>query len=273
MARQFNSASSQYLELASAIVAGVPLTISCWFRPASAAASYNLVNIGDAGGANYFNVYANPTGAAATIGATSAGSASGSTGDKTAVTTATYAANRWYHACAVYVSSTSRAAYLDGGGKGTDVNTSLPTAMTQTDVGAYHTGTGVFGAFNGQVAEVAIWNVDLTDVEVAALAGAGGLGGPAPLAGLPLLVRPASLVAYWPLRGEAAPELNLAPTGYSKNIAVVNGPVVVPHPDFLLPEARPRAWPRALTAAPAVAGGTTYVPRPSPGIPTAILAM
>lgn len=51
--------------------------------------------------------------------------------------------------------------------------------------------------FPGEIAELAIWNVALTDNEIYRLSG-GGSGRPA-ISRLPLQIRAASLVGYWPL--------------------------------------------------------------------------
>lgn len=224
MARNFNNSASQYLELASAPATGVPLTLACWFRPVATAATYDLINIGTSSGSIYFNLYANPTGTSPTIGAASADN---STPETIAATTTTYPANAWSHACAVYASSTSRAAYLGGAGKGTATASSAPTGLTQADVGAFHAVGGVFGAFTGQIAEVAIWNAALSDVEVAWLAGIGV----DTLVDLPLRIRRASLVAYWKLDGRTSPEWDYS--GHGNRIALVNGPSPWTSPDFL----------------------------------------
>ena len=54
-------------------------------------------------------------------------------------------------------------------------------------------------AGTGDLAEAAVWNVALTDAEVAALAR--GIH--------PFLIRPDALVAYWPILGRYSPEINL----------------------------------------------------------------
>jgi hypothetical protein len=239
MARNFIAASSQYLEIATAPVAAAPLTIACWFLPVSAAVTYDLVVIGDTVATNYFALIAsNPGSLGAISGAASAG------GEFSAITTTLFAANRWAHACATYTSATARAAFLDGGGKGTNATSVVPASPAEVDVGAYHAGASIYSPMNGQIAEVALWNVDLSDAEVAALAGRTGES----LSGLPLRIRPANLVAYWPLQGEVVPEYSWSGDGTARNLAVVGGAVAVPHPDFLLPPRR-----RGVAYAPAAA--------------------
>lgn len=115
-----------------------------------------------------------------------------------ASTTSGYSADTWHHGCAVFASATSRAAYLDGGNKGTNATNHLPSGVNRSFVGTrILSGTRAF-FLNGMVAEAGIWDIALSDAEVAALAT--GLS--------PLLVRPESLVAYWPLWGSSDPEID-----------------------------------------------------------------
>ena len=70
-------------------------------------------------------------------------------------------------------------------------------ASVSTTIGADRSGVNILhGAFQGDIAEVAIWNCAPTDVEMAAL----GKGLPADQVAAP------SLLAYWPLRGHTSPE-------------------------------------------------------------------
>jgi hypothetical protein len=94
--------------------------------------------------------------------------------------------------------------------------------------------TSTVGYFDGLIAEVGIWGAVLTDAEVASLAK--GVS--------PLMVRPQSLVAYYPLYGRGSTEpdyingLGLTPT---------NSPVAAEHPRAYRP------W------SPATPGGTAPV--------------
>src|ERR1700741_5384202 len=97
-------------------------------------------------------------------------------------------------ACGVWSASKSRSAYFNGGGKATNSATQTPSGINATAIGAFlDTSPDRYHA--GMVAEAAIWNVALTDAEVAVLAAAIS----------PLAVRPGSLVAYWPLIGNNSP--------------------------------------------------------------------
>ena len=67
------------------------------------------------------------------------------------------------------------------------------------------------------IAEAAVWNVDLTDAEVAILAAGYS----------PLFVRPQFLVAYWSLFGDSSPEPDII-GGY--DMTLNNGPTQATHP-------------------------------------------
>ncbi len=99
-------------------------------------------------------------------------------------------ANVWNQAGCVCSSTTSAYAYLNG----------VPGAIDATDVEIGNLGDTVLGAlsiqaatlyyFSGILAEVGVWNVALTTIEMAMLAAGYS----------PLFVRSANLVQYWPLR-------------------------------------------------------------------------
>lgn len=121
----------------------------------------------------------------------------------TASTGVGLSADRWYHAAAVHGSASSRIAYLDGGNKGsntTTVNGNM-ALLNETQLGAFRT---VAGAPNTIFAEYGLWNVALTDAEIASL----GKGFSVPL------IRRGSLVQYMPLvRGSQDLRGNMAETG------------------------------------------------------------
>lgn len=87
----------------------------------------------------------------------------------TAITTSSLSANTWHHVCGVFSGPASRSIYLDGGNKVTDT-TNVPGAnlagFDEIHVGSFRT---VLGSSALRVADVGIWNVALTDAEVASL--------------------------------------------------------------------------------------------------------
>lgn len=217
MARDFNG-STQYLTNANAVVSGTPLTLACWFRSDDVANAYTLMCVEKPGPANpeFFritlrgNLAGDPVTARAQVGVTAG----------VAQTTSGFSASTWHHACAVFTDATNRAVFLDGGNKGTESTNAAPSGLTTTSIGTDFV-TGSAGRhMAGLIAEAGVWNVALSDTEVAILA----------LGVSPLLVRPQSLVAYWPLIGRTSPEIDLV-GGYG--MTLTNAPTVAVHPRVL----------------------------------------
>lgn len=94
-----------------------------------------------------------------------------------------------YQVAGVFISGTNRVGYFDGGNKTTNTaDSSSGQNYNAVGVGARFSSTwGSF--FDGRVAEVGIWDVDLTDDEIASL----GKGFK------PYRIRPQNLVFYAPL--------------------------------------------------------------------------
>lgn len=192
MARSFVAASSQKLERSGAVASAYPLTLAGWFIVTDFDAlgdDVGVLCVGTVGGGEVL----------LRIGA--AGDARikasvNNVGFGTASASGAASSGVWTHGCAVFENSTSRSAYRDGGNKATNATAKNFPAVDTTTIGY----TNSFGTyFGGKIAEVAVWDVALTDDEVLTLA-----KGVSPLA-----VRSASLVAYWPLWGNYSPEIDL----------------------------------------------------------------
>jgi uncharacterized protein (DUF2267 family) len=215
MARQFNG-TNEYLEVNSAVLTAVPITMACWFNSDSASAFQVLMSIVDSSQSDEMfrlvlagDEVGDPVNAVAR-----------QTGTNTwASTTAGYSTGTWQHACGVWSANNARAAYLDGANKGTDVVASTPTGMDRTSIG--RVGDSSPGSYmDGEIAEAGVWNVALSDAEVAMLAK--GFS--------PLLVRPQSLVAYWKLvRSEDQDVVG----GF--DMTAFNTPTIAAHPSVLYP--------------------------------------
>ena len=184
MARSFANASSEYLRVSSAVVTATPLTLACWFNVNNVTAEHTLISIcDDATNTNMFALNASgvqagdPVRAYATTGV-----------GAFAVTTTGYTASTWHHAAGVFTSSTDRAAFIDGGSKGTATDDLTPTGLDRTAIAVLDR-LSPASYVDGEIAEAAIWDAALTDGEVASLAAGYS----------PLLIRPTSLKAYWPL--------------------------------------------------------------------------
>lgn len=137
-------------------------TIAARYKRASTSANARtLVSLGQSGTAN--DAFSLIVGSDASVIAR----ARDTTTQNNATTTTTANDTNWHHAAAVFTSATSRAAFLDGGGKGTSTTSRTPASSTRLRVGSLHDTTS---EMYGYVAYVAIWSIALSDAEVAQLA-------------------------------------------------------------------------------------------------------
>ena len=216
MARLFDDGSLESLSIAQAVASGTPMSMAAWVRSDEGAADQYVIQIADSGSAdNYFGINLDtnagaPTRVRAVIN------------DGTfdfAETTANWSTNTWHHVTAVFANATSRAAYLDGGNKGTDASSRSPAGLDTTIIG-YSADSTPVDPFSGRIAEVGVWNVALTDADVAQLAAGYS----------PLFVRPESLVAYYSLiRDEDQDRVG----GY--DLTPNNTPSIAAHPAVYYP--------------------------------------
>lgn len=102
--------------------------------------------------------------------------------------------NTWHHVAVVEASATDHRAFLDGAGKGTDTIDVAPKSIDTSWISRLDDGSPQH--FSGNIAGVAIWNVALTDSEIATLAAGHS----------PLRVRRGSLIHFWPCNGGQSPE-------------------------------------------------------------------
>lgn len=229
MAREFDDASSQYLS-GSTPVTAAPITVACWAKTDDTTGLDVAVSITDTGGdTNYWflgfrgDVAGDPIRWQVRAG-----------GSAQADTTSGYTADTWHHLCGVEASSGDRRVYIDGGSKGTNNTGLTPTGIDTIAVAALvRTSAGSY--LDGGVAELGVWNVALTDTEVALLAKGYA----------PPLVRPQSLVYYLPCVRDADEDIV---GGIS--MSATAGPTVSAHPRVIYPVA-PQVVPTAAAAAPA----------------------
>lgn len=190
MARVFNG-SSEYVRFGSAPVTAVPLSISARIRPGASGGGHTIFAVLNSASDNEWwrIAYNGTTDTALADSATSGGYSS-------AVSTATIASGVWGVVTGVFSSVTSRVVYVDNSKLTDPVTTSLTVS------GANRLTVGVLDRpsiteyFEGDIAEVAVWNVAITDADQASLtAGAS-----------PLNVRPGALVFYAPFIGRLSTE-------------------------------------------------------------------
>lgn len=213
MARNFTSAGELSTNT-NWTLGATPLSMACWFYSSDTTSVFYLQNALDVDISDSFLLRANAGNVEALTVA--AGNVS------TAVTTAGYSSGVWNHAAAVWTSATDRAAFLNGGSKGTEATSRTPSGIDRVGLAGRRTsGTG-----DVALAEIGVWDIALADADVARLA-----------AGLsPLLVRPASLVACWPIRAlsteiDVVGGFGMAPAGSSS--AFAHPRIVMPHSQYI----------------------------------------
>jgi hypothetical protein len=233
MARSFNG-TSQYAQYAGAVVTGYPFTLAAWVKPGVNGLENDFVlSLSDVSETAVYQAIILGGGTVGDEGKVLA--VSRNTTLAAAKTSAAMSAGTWNHAAGVFSSATSRAAYLNGGNKGTETtNITFAAGIDTTAIGRLSRPTPA-AYFHGSCAEAGVWAAALSDEEIAALA-----------AGLsPLQVRPQSLVAYWPLFARATNEEDWV----GGNTLAVTGATAADHPRIIYP-----AWPEIILPA---AGGAS----------------
>lgn len=212
--------SSQYLERTSSLTF-LPLTISVWFKTNSTTTAQTLVaqSATTAQGRHTFYIDTDSKLKAATVD--SSGLFGSIAASSASVTT------DWNHGVAYFASNSSRTVYLNGTGASATTSPS-PTVSSQNrfNIGcryAASTTPGVY--FNGLLAEVAVWNVQLTDAEILSLSKGTH----------PFSIRLASLFAYWPVGGFYGSSPNDYSSG-GRNMTEVGTPTYSDHPNIQYPQ-------------------------------------
>ena len=170
---KFNSAltfdgNGDYV-LSSAPVTAAPLTICAWVKldqlPSDFGDEMTIVSIAtELGGTTYhwFNFRADDATDKVQVGVR----AGASTCDA-GFSTATVTAGVWEHYCGVYVSSSSRFAYLNGNLGDTEGTDNCTPTVTQTTIGALNWGSSTFRDYTkGLIDEVKIYNYALTAEQI-----------------------------------------------------------------------------------------------------------
>jgi len=193
MARHFDG-NIQFLRNVNGILTAVPITMACWFRSDDLTIHQSLMALWQDGIFQQgFELAAGGSFAGDPVVAMTADALN----FEWAESTAGYAANTWHHACGVWAAINDRRAYIDGGNRGNDGNNCTPVGIDETTIGVRPDAIYQY-YMSGDIAEAVIWNVALTDGEVAALA-----------TGIEAWkIRPGNIVAYWPLWGYHSPEID-----------------------------------------------------------------
>lgn len=213
-AMEFNGSTDKATgALSNPSIATPPFSLCCWFKVDSATAQHGLLSLGDsAGTVNWFALQAAGHQAGDPVGATATTTTQGNAFSSTGFSTGT-----WHHGCAVFTSTSSRTAYIDGGSAVTNTDLVAPTSIDDAGIGTIKRSTDCCFT-DGQIAECGWWtNYALSAAEVATLA-----KGYAP----PCVAR-ANLGDYWPMVRDATA---LADLFSAPEPLTLTGGTVVSHP-------------------------------------------
>lgn len=237
MARNFDG-STGYLQSLVAPVTAEPLTLAGWFRSDITTQNQAIIKVGanaaSAGWQLWITSGNNQVAATTVDAAQTAGAALSNPASP-------YTAGTWFHGAAVFTSASSRAAFINGGAKVTNATSITVAGVDSVLIGSRYLGGTLGSFFDGRLAEVGVWNVALSDEEVASLAT--GVS--------PLLVRPHALVSYVPVFGRASPEVDMV---RADTLTVTGTAPVAPHPPIAFPTA-----PRIARIPAAAPGGGSVV--------------
>lgn len=182
--RLFDISSNEYLSIDAVVKSdSYPYTLAAWAKTTNTANNQSVLWVGDKDTTAVYNIlYLGGAETGDPVTAISRNTAGG-----LLFTTATYPTGEWCHVCAVFASTSDCRVYLNGGSRFQDTsNDNESTAYDRTAIGMARDSSPSH-AFSGRIAFPAIWDIALSDEEVAALAG--GL--------YPTEVQGASLRAYW----------------------------------------------------------------------------
>jgi hypothetical protein len=233
MSRLFDDGATDFAEVGSTPITGVPVTLACWFYSDDVTAGQCLMGIFDASVADHY-IRLEAAGARAgdpVIIRTKAGAAAAAFAESSSG----FTANTWHLACGVSSAVDTHAAYIDGANKGTDATSRTPANLDTISVGRSGDSTPSL-YMSGRIAWGAIWNAALSDAEVAALAG--GI--------LPWKIRAGNLQACYPLWGLHSPEVDLVSNGYPLTLTGTvraDDPPVSPFSMRMRGQAPMRSWP------------------------------
>lgn len=191
MARTFVRANSDYCEVASSPLTGTlgTYTLAAWYKPSSISGG-TVVSLGDTNSVDY-----------AALGMGADGkvfleiNAAITTAD--AFSTGTLTSGSWSHVAGVVSSSANHVAYLNGTAGTADTTDVAPGGPDTVTVGGLVIGGSRVSYAGGDIAEVAIWDTNLSGAQVSSLASGA----------LPSTI-PTGLVGYWKITGTNSPELD-----------------------------------------------------------------
>jgi len=218
MARLFTAASSQYVERTSALFTTWPATVAGWVYLTTLGVEHALFTINN-GTTTPFGLFKLGLG---TNNKPIFYLEIASNGYVTETASATCSINTWHHIAAVWTSRTSRKIYLDGGSMVETTTTSPASSMvvSRTSIGRQFYAGSAGAYLDGRAAEVGVWNIDLTNAQIASLAARKS----------PLSIRRDKLISYWKLKDNDADR-----DWYGKNhLTAANSPTHAHHPGGII---------------------------------------
>jgi hypothetical protein len=214
------------------------VTLAGWFIPTTSTSQGVLFQAGDTVNSNFWRLIFD-----ASINTAAGHVQQAGVGESFGVG-ATLTVGVWHHLCLVVTSATVRHVFYNGGSKTAGNGVSYqPATVTHTAVGGIWSGGNPTVFCDATLADLACWDVVLTDEEVAAL----GRGVS------PALIRPADLVAFWPLDSGSGDGYlqNRVRDGASYALTLTaTAPAAAPHPPTM----------------PAFNFWREYVPAPAPSV-------
>jgi len=210
VARDFTANTANFLsvgDVTAVDITGFPITLCAWIRPDVVNAEQGIAT--KWGATTQYELELTATGKAS-FGVNASGGSTLVNGATTLTPSV------WQHVAGKQT-TTDVFVYLNGVQDGTStVERSIVNTNASFLIGKFGTGT----PFDGRIAEVAVWNIALSDTEIAALA-----------AGYPAsMIQAASLKGYWQIQGTASPEPDTSGNGNSATIngtlAAADGPLV-----------------------------------------------
>jgi hypothetical protein len=177
---------NQSIDASSAVLTAAPLTFSAMANVDNVTTRFVIVSLSDSNTqVDHFVI----TMAGQVAGDPVEMFSQSSIGAGTAPTTTGFSASTWNHVAGSTASATERAAYLNGASKGTNATNITPGGVKATSIGRLWRPIASNAFTDGRIAEVAIWNVALTDDEIVSLS----------KGFKPYRIRPQSLRFYAPL--------------------------------------------------------------------------
>ena len=148
----------------SAVLTGVPISMSCWFNPDEATSDGYTIALGTSGGSGqpFFGLAKFGSLTGDPLRATSGGIGYASSARS-------FLSGAWQHGAAVFTSATARQVYLDGVAGTDNAANNTPTSIVYGTIGGLRR-TTLTAQYFGLVSDVVIWSRALSPSEISQLA-------------------------------------------------------------------------------------------------------